>query len=238
MTNPHAILITGAAQRVGAALALHFARHGHDVVLHYNHSEPAARKIQQEIEALGATCILVRHDMHDIKGIPGFLREVKRRMPHCTTLINNASIFERATFLETDEELFDRQMEVNYKAPVFMTQAFARVFGKGCIINMIDSDISRTQGSHFAYLLSKKALASFTEMAAHELGPQIRVNGICPGILLPSNELDIAYIQSIKDKLPLGHIASLDDVAETALWLCKGLTTGQFMYIDGGQHLL
>ncbi len=238
MTNEHAILITGAAQRVGASLALHFARHGHDVALHYNRSEPAARKIQQEIEALGAACILVRHDMHDIKGIPNFVSEVKRRMPHCTTLINNASIFERGKLMETDEAMFDRQMEVNFKAPFFMTQAFARIFGKGCVINMIDSEIVHTQGSHFAYLMSKKALAEFTEMAARELGPHIRVNGICPGILLPSNELDMAYIQQLKSRLPLGQIASLEQVAETAHWLCKGVTTGQLIYTDGGQHLL
>jgi NAD(P)-dependent dehydrogenase (short-subunit alcohol dehydrogenase family) len=238
MTLKNGILITGAAQRVGAALALHFARHGHDVALHYNRSEPAARKIQQEIEAIGVACHLVRHDMHDIKGIPAFLREVKKIMPHCSTLINNASIFERAPLMETDEALFDRQMEVNFKAPFFMTQAFANTFSEGCIINMIDSEIVQSQGSHFAYLLSKKALAAFTEMAARELGPRFRVNGICPGILLPSNDLDMAYIQNLSRKLPLGHIASIEQVAETALFLCKGRSTGQLIYTDGGQHLL
>lgn len=238
MSNTHAILITGAAQRVGAALALHFAKLGHDVALHYNRSEPAARKIQQEIHALGAECVLIRHDMHDIKGIPTFMAEVKRQMPHVTMLINNASIFERAKFMETDEALFDRQMEVNFKAPFFMTQAFARTFGKGCIINMIDSEIVHTQGSHFAYLLSKKTLAAFTEMAARELGPHIRVNAICPGILLPSNELDMSYIQQLKTRLPLGNIASLEQVAEAAHFLCSGVTTGQLIYADGGQHLL
>ncbi len=236
--QPHAILITGAAQRVGASLALHFARNGHDVALHYNKSEPAARKIQQEIKALGVQCNLIRHDMQDISGIAAFLQEVKRQMPHTSILINNASIFERGTLAETDEALFDRQMNVNFKAPFFMTKHFAALFGKGCIINMIDSEVSKSSGSHFAYLLAKKALAEFTQMAARELGPHIRVNGICPGILLPSNELDTAYIQKLNKTLPQGHIASLDQVAETALYLCKGATTGQLIFTDGGQHLL
>lgn len=238
MTHPSAILITGAAQRVGAALALHFARHGHDVALHYNHSEQAARKIQQEIESLGATCILVRHDMHDIKGIPAFVQEVKKRMPHCAVLINNASIFERASFMETDEALFDRQMEVNFKAPFFMTQAFVKYFGKGCVINMLDTDIQAHPITHFGYMLAKKTLAEFTQMAARELGPHVRVNGICPGILLPSNELDHDYIQRLSPTLPLKAIATLEQVAKAALFLCSGVTTGQLIYTDGGQHLL
>lgn len=238
MSNTQGILITGAAQRVGASLALAFAKTGHDVVLHYNHSEQAARKIQEEIESLGAACVLLRHDMHDIKGIPAFLHEVKKRLPHCSVLINNASIFERGTLMETTEDLFDRQMEVNFKAPFFMTQGFARLFTKGCIINMLDTDIVSTQGSHFAYLMAKKALAAFTEMAARELGPHIRVNAICPGILLPSNELDLDYIKKISPGLPMKKIATLEQIAETALWLCKGGTTGQFIFTDGGQHLL
>lgn len=238
MTGPAAILITGAAQRVGAALALHFARHGHDVVLHYNHSEAEAGRIRQDIEALGVACALIRHDMRDMAGLPGFMAEVRLRMPHCAVLINNASVFERAGFAETDEALFDRQMEVNFKAPFFLTQAFARLFGKGCVINMLDSDVVQTAGSHFAYLLSKKALAEFTAMAARALGPQIRVNGICPGILLPSNELDMAYITKLAPSLPMQSVATLEQVAEAAYFLCRGSATGQLIFTDGGQHLL
>ncbi|MBY0406366.1 MAG: SDR family oxidoreductase [Rickettsiales bacterium] len=237
-TPSKAVLITGAAQRVGAGIALRFAKEGYDVALHYNASEAAAKKIQQEIQALGSACVLIRHDMRDIARIPEFLQNVKRQMPHCSALINNASIFERATFAETEEELFDRQMQVNFKAPVFLTQHFVRLFGKGCVINMLDSEITDTYGNHFAYLLAKKALAAFTEMAARQLGPHFRVNGICPGILLPSNELDINYINKLAPTLPMGQIASLDQVADAALFLCGSGVTGQLLYIDGGQHLL
>ncbi|NCY25814.1 MAG: SDR family oxidoreductase [Alphaproteobacteria bacterium] len=236
--NQRAVLITGAAQRVGAAMALHFAQNGYDIALHYNLSQSAAGRIKKDIEQLGARCVLLRHDMQDIAGIANFMREVRAQMPYCTALVNNASVFDRASFQETDEAFLDRQFTVNFKAPFFLTQAFSREFTEGCVINMLDSEISGTQGSHFAYLLSKKALADFTAMAARQLGPYMRVNAICPGILLPSNELDAAYIDRLSGDLPQRRVGTLEEVVSAALWLAQSPVTGQFIYIDGGQQLL
>lgn len=238
MSGRGAVLITGAAQRVGAAMALHFAAAGYDVALHYNQSHSAAMRIQKDIEQLGVRCTLIRHDMTDIAGIPAFMREVRNLVPRCTTLVNNASVFDRASFMETGEAFLDHQFTVNFKAPFFVTQAFAREFSEGSVINMLDTDIASTQGSHFAYLLSKKALAEFTAMAARQLGPDIRVNGICPGILLPSNELDAAYIEKISKTLPQRRVGTLEEVVSAALWLAQSSVTGQFIYVDGGQQLL
>lgn len=236
MCMDKAVLITGAAQRVGAALALEFASAGYDVGLHYNLSQAAARRIQQDIEQLGQRCVLLHHDMNNISGIETFMHEARRQLPHCRVLINNASVFERAAFLETDEALFDRQFTVNLKAPFFITQHFAREFGEGCVINMLDTDIEKTGGSHFAYLMSKKSLADFTLMAAAQLAPHIRIHAICPGILLPSNELDTAYMERLSKTLPQKRIGTLPEVTNAALWLAQTATTGQFIYVDGGQH--
>ena len=140
--------------------------------------------------------------------------------------------------METDETLFDRQFAVNLKAPFFLTQAFAKTFGKGCVINMLDTDIAQMQGSHFAYLLSKKALAEFTAMAARVLGPKIRVNGICPGALLQNAE-DKQFIEKLRPRLPLRRQAELEEVAQAVYFLCQdGPITGQLIFADGGQHLL
>jgi len=234
-----AVIITGGAKRVGAALARYFAEAGYDIALHYNRSSADAKKLKKEIEKLGRTCALFAQDLSDIKALPKLMKQVQKALPHCTALVNNASVFERAELMETDEALFDRQFTVNFKAPFFLTQAFAKTFGKGCIINMLDTDIAQTQGSHFAYLLSKKVLADFTEMAARALGPDIRVNGVCPGIMLPSKELDMPYMKKLSQNVPLEMLAGLEHAVETVRWLCEQKTiTGQLLFTDGGQHLL
>jgi len=233
------VIITGGARRVGAVLALYFARQGYDIALHYNRSKTDAQKLQKQIKKLGQRCELFSLDLKNTKNIPALMAKVKKALPHCAVLINNASIFERMEFLKTDEALFDRQMDVNFKAPFFMTQAFAKTFGKGCVINMLDTDIVETRGSHFAYLLSKKALAEFTRMAARALGPKIRVNGVCPGPVLPSGALDDGYLERLVARIPLKKLAALEHVAAAACALCENPgVTGQFVFVDGGQHLL
>ncbi len=239
MTDAKAVLITGGAKRVGAALSRNFARHGYDVALHYNTSKAEALALKTEIESLGRRCELVCHDLSDVSGMPELMTQLKDRMPHCGALINNASIFEPSTLLETDEAFLDRQFAVNFKAPFFLTQAFAKTFGKGSVVNILDTDIVQTQGSHIAYLLSKKTLAEFTCMAARALGPAVRVNAVSPGGILPSDAQDKLYIDKLPDKLPLGKIAALEDLVESVRWLCENASvTGQIMFVDGGQHLL
>ena len=238
--NKCGVIITGAARRVGAALARCFAAHGYDIALHYNRSEKDAGRLKKNIEKLGVDCILFQHDLMDIETLPWFIKNVRSQMRHCTVLINNASAFERAEFMETDEALFEQQFTVNFKAPFFLTQAFAKTFGKGCVINMLDADFTGTHGSHFAYLLSKKALADFTPMAARALGPRIRVNGVCPGIVLPpeSGEYD-AYVKKSRANMPLREHPTLEAVAEAAYWLAgQAHITGQLIYVDGGRHVL
>ncbi len=232
------VIITGGARRVGAALVRHFAANGYDVALHYHTSEAEAKKLQAELEKKGKNILLFSHDLFGISGIPSLINDIHQAMPHTSVLVNNASVFERATMMETDEALFDRQMDMNFKAPFFLTQAFAQAFGKGSVINMLDTSITRTEGSHFVYLLAKKALGEFTRMAARELGPDIRVNGVCPGIVLPSNELDENYMVRREKQLPLRKVASLEQVAAAARWLCEADVTGQTVFVDGGEHVL
>lgn len=234
-----AVFITGAARRVGAAMALYFAKHGFDIALHYHHSEKEAQSIKAQVEGQGAQCALFAHNLVDIGGIAGLVARVKKTMPHCVALVNNASIFERSEFMDTDEALFDRQFDVNFKAPFFLTQDFARVFGAGCVINILDTDIVEHQGSHFAYLLSKKTLAEFTLMAARSLGPSVRVNGVCPGCMLPSSENEVAYEEKMEALVPLKSHPGLEELSEAVRWLiAQKHITGQLIFVDGGKHVL
>lgn len=234
-----AVLITGGAKRVGAALALYFARQGYDIALHYNRSKTDALKLQKQIEKQGRVCILFSLDLQKTKDIPKLMAQVKKSMPQCNMLINNASIFERMEFLKTDEALFDRQFAVNFKAPFFLTQAFAKTFKKGSVVNMLDTDVVTTQGSHFAYLLSKKTLAEFTQMAAVALGPDIRVNAVCPGVMLPSSQNEKSYEAKVQRMVPLKNRPSLEALSEAIYWVAgQAHVTGQSIFVDGGKHVL
>lgn len=234
-----AVLITGGARRVGAAMALYFAKHGYDIALHYNRSKADAVRVKKDIEKLGRSCVVFSQDLIRTKELPAFMAKVKKAMPHCAALVNNASIFERNEFMDTNEALFDRQFAVNFKAPFFLTQTFAKTFKQGSVINMLDTDISTAQGMHFAYLLSKKTLAEFTAMAARALGPKIRVNGICPGYVLANSAADAAYIKRVTKELPLKEHATLEAIAEAVLWLStQRHITGQILFVDGGKHVL
>jgi pteridine reductase len=234
-----ALIITGGAKRVGAVLAKHFASNGYDIALHYHHSESEAQTVKADIEALGKRCMLFQQDLADIAALPAWMERIHTALPHCTALINNASIFGRATFMDTDEAFYDRQMDINFKAPFFITQAFAKRFAKGTVINIIDSNITQSHGSHFAYLLAKKTLAEFTVMAARALGPQISVNAICPGCILPADDTDAHYVEKMRDAIPLKRHPIPQNIAETALWLTEQTSiTGQLIYVDGGMHVL
>ncbi len=238
----NAVIITGGAKRVGAAMAIYFAHKNFDIALHYNNSKNEALALQKKIQKIGVNCEIFSQDLSDSKGIAPLIDVIHKKMPHCNTLINNASIFERCEFLETDEELFDREFAINFKAPFFLTQAFAKKFGNNSgasVINIIDTDIVQNQISHFAYLLSKKTLADFTKMAARALGANIRVNGVCPGSMLPSAENYEGYDEKIKQLVPLKSQPSLDELSEAVFWLTQQHSiTGQIINVDSGKHVL
>lgn len=236
------VIITGGAKRIGAAMALYFAHKNFDIALHYNNSKDDALKLQKKIQKIGVACEIFNHDLSNTKGLASLIERIYEKMPHCNVLVNNASVFERCEFLRTDEALFDHQFNINFKAPFFLTQTFAKKFGenaRACVINILDTDISTTQISHFAYLLSKKTLADFTVMAALALGANIRVNGVCPGSMLPSAENYEGYEEKMKQLVPLKIQPSLDDLSEVVFWLTQQKSiTGQTIYVDGGKHVI
>lgn len=237
MSRP-GVIITGGAKRVGAHIAVYFAKAGYDVALHYHMSEKEAEAVQGQVRAAGVNCEIFQADLADIAGIPAFIKTIHAAMPQCNLLVNNASVFERKEFLETDEAFFDEQFTVNVKAPFFLTQSFAKTFKKGSVINILDTDIVENSISHFAYLLSKKSLADFTKMAARALGPAIRVNGVCPGLVLPNVHNEKDYEEKTKKLIPLQSHPAPEEIAEGVRWLAEQQhITGQLIFIDGGKHV-
>ncbi|MDP8243773.1 MAG: SDR family oxidoreductase [Candidatus Hinthialibacter antarcticus] len=239
MNQQGTALITGGSRRIGREIALTLARQGWRIALHYNHSCNDAEQLASEIQKNGGECELFCADLSEVKSATALITETFERCPDCNVLINNASIFERAPLLETDEDFFDRHFNINFKTPFFLTRDFARRCKQGSVINLLDTKITQKFSNYFAYTLSKKALFEFTRMAAKELAPAIRVNGVCPGLILPPPGDDEAYIERMQNRVPMKTRGRPQDIASAVLFLLENeFITGDCIFIDGGEHLL
>ncbi|MCK5146339.1 SDR family oxidoreductase [bacterium] len=233
------VLITGAAQRLGRHIALHLAEKGHNIALHYHRSEDAALRTATEIRKYGVRCTLFQCDLADRHSIKDFISNVASACPDLDILINNASIFERAHLSETSDDLLDRLWEINFRTPYIFIRDFARSVKNGNIINMLDTKVTQNHTAYCAYSITKKALLDLTKLAAAELGPGIRVNGIGPGLILPSADLSDADFQRMSMKIPLKRVGDPDNIARAVdFFLDHNYVTGEYLLIDGGEHLI
>ena len=234
------ILITGAAQRIGHALALGVAAAGADVVLHYGQSQDAAKDTRAAIEALGRKAFLLRADLAD----PTQAAElVPRALEHGAlfALINNAAVFEPLTWETTSPEAWDRTLAINLTAPFLLSQAFARALRPGetgRIVNLLDWRALRPGPDHLPYTISKSALAALTQSLAAALAPQVNVNGLALGAILPPGNGQL--VPNLLDSVPAKRWAGLDEVTQALLFLLDGpaYVTGEILHVDGGRHLV
>ena len=239
MSRPKgAALVTGGARRIGAAIARALAQDGYDIALHYRTSAESAEGIAEEIEGLGRRCRLFRCDLDRHEEMTGLIPGVREHFPRLNVLINNASIFETGTLAGTGRDLFERHFNINFKAPFFLTQAFAEGCEHGQIINILDTRVSRSDQHHAAYTLSKKALLELTRMAARELGPAIRVNGVSPGMILPPPGGVVDELERRSAGLPLKRVGDTANLVAAVRFLLENpFITGECIYVDGGEHL-
>lgn len=234
-----AALITGGAKRLGREMALALAKMGCPrIAIHYHSSEEAAYKLLEELKLLGTEGILYKADLSDAAEVERMAAQVFNDMPELDLLINNASIFRRSPLKETSTELLESSFKVNFEAPYILTRQFATLSGRGNIINILDTKVAKNGFLYSAYTLSKQALHHLTLQSARELAPEIRVNGICPGLVLPPDGQDEAIFQRMAVKQPLQEPGSPTDIIKGLTFLLEsGYVTGQTLYIDGGQHL-
>ena len=223
-----AVLITGGARRVGAALARGFAQNGYQVALHYNRSKQEAEALAGEI---GAS--LYQADLTDNNSAKKLIERVTADFPQLTTLINNASTFRRAFLQDTTDATIAQDLAINLNAPLNLMREFAEIVNRGNIINMLDTAIYNNHPAHFAYLIAKKALAEATKMAAREHIGKIRVNAICPGHLMPTE----GNADHEPPRAPVKP--TVKQVVQAALTLAESdAYTGQLLNIDGGENIL
>jgi NAD(P)-dependent dehydrogenase (short-subunit alcohol dehydrogenase family) len=234
------ILITGGAVRIGRTLALAVAQRGADVIIHYNHSRDSAEELQADIQSIGRTAHLLQADL----GNPRRASQLVTRACNFGSLfalINNAAIFEPLTFQQTSLNDWDRHLTINLTAPFLASQAFAaslRPGEEGRIINILDWRALRPAGDHFPYTISKAALAALTHSLAAALAPNITVNGLALGAVLPPS--DGADQNGIILNIPAKRWAYLNEVGEAIIFLLDGpgYITGEILHLDGGRHLI
>ena len=231
-------LVTGGAVRLGKALALGLARRGASVCVHYGSSGEEAERTVAEIRELGAAAHLLQADFRDPAAVaPDLLAAVVERFGRVDTLINSAAIFESASLAETSEEHFDRHVAVNLKAPLFLSREFAAQGGSN-IVNIVDWRGTRPPPGHLSYTLTKSALIAMTRLLAQELAPAIRVNGVAPGAILPPPGAPDAYLDRLREGIPLRRTGSPEDIVEAAAYLLEAeFVTGEILHINGGEHL-
>jgi NAD(P)-dependent dehydrogenase (short-subunit alcohol dehydrogenase family) len=239
-SNRGAVLITGAAKRIGKELALALASFGYDIALHCNSSRKDAEKAARLIEKNGRRCKIYECDLLNTTEASSLIKLVKKDFPNFNLLINNASIFIPSAFKSVSLEELDRDMTIHVRTPFLLIQNFSQICQHGQVINILDSHIVENKTKHFTYLLAKKTLAELTKMAAVDLGPDMRVNAIAPGPILPPLGIDG---KEIKKKLgknsPLKRQGSTNEIIQTVLFLIQNTyLTGQIIFNDGGESLV
>lgn len=233
-------LITGGSDRIGKAVAIHLAKQGYHLVLHYNSAKEKAENLQMHIESTYKVKVeLLQINFLKENDFDRIFEDFKKKNITIEVLVNCASDFIPSSFNERGSELFDKEMTINLKIPYLLTKAFARVFGKGNIINFVDTKVAKNKTVHLDYILSKKLLKDFTKISAVELAPNIRVNAIAPGLILPPEGKDESYLLNLAKDIPLKTIGNLDEILKAFQFILDSyFFTGQILYIDGGEHLV
>jgi len=235
------VLITGAALRVGNAIARGFAGKGWNVIIHCNHSAEDALALSYELSSRFPEVLfpVVRADLKQpLQAADILFNKLPPGITRVDLLVNNASVFSPSTLKDTSHDLFREQFLVNMEAPFFLMQRFYNVFETGCIINIVDCKITGLDSSHAAYLLSKKSLMDLTLMAAREWAPTMRVNAVAPGPVLPPAGKGDQYLKKVAMATPLKRPVEISDLFSSIYFLATNSSvTGQVIYCDSGMNL-
>lgn len=236
-------LVTGGAQRLGAAITRKFAGAGWNVVIHYNASAAKAEALAAEICSSGAMAVTVNADLAvpaQASGLPAAASA--RAGAPLAAIINNASVFDYDRLDDLDPEIFERQMRINALAPALIAKAYAQSLPpdlSGAVINLLDQKLWNLNPEFFSYTLSKAALHCATKSMAMSLAPRIRVNAVAPGLSFPSGgQSDEEFAAYVREYNLLKRPIAVDDIAAAALFLAETpSTTGTVIHVDNGQHL-
>jgi NAD(P)-dependent dehydrogenase (short-subunit alcohol dehydrogenase family) len=236
------VLVTGSAKRIGRRLALDMAKDGWDVAVHCNASIAEAEEVAGFIRSMGRRAVIVRGDLSDADVPDRLIGEAAEALGGLSCLINNASLFEPDEVGSITQASWAEHLDTNLRAPIFLSQAFARQLPEdreGNIISIIDQRVWKLNPKFFSYTMSKSALWTGTRTLAQALAPRIRVNAIGPGPALPSARMDQAEFDKQARLTLLGRGTSPEEISAAVKFiLSQPALTGQMIALDGGQHLV
>ena len=237
-------LITGAAARLGAATVRSLHAAGAGVVIHYRRSSAAAETLREELLDLRAdSATIVQGDLLNPESWPRIIGHAVDFGGGLDILINNASSYYPTPVGTATDAQWDDLFGSNARAPFFLAQTAVPELRRrrGCIVNMVDIHAERPNADHPVYCMAKAANAMMVKALARDLAPEIRVNGVAPGAALwPQDALDDADGREILKRIPMGHAAGAEQIAEAVMCMVTGpdYVTGQILAVDGGRSVL
>lgn len=238
---PKTALVTGAARRIGRAIALDLAAHGFGVGVHFHRSPEAAEEVVATIKAKGGCGVALRADLGRESEAVTLVSRLAEALGAPILLVNNASLFDRDDALTATRASWDAHMEANLRAPFVLSQEFARHLPKGqdgLIVNMLDQRVWNVTPHFTSYTLSKAGLWTITQTLALALAPRVRVNAIGPGPVLPNSRQTQAQFDRQVASVPLQRSAKLEEICAAIHFMMGAPSmTGQMVALDGGQHL-
>ncbi|MBI9096131.1 MAG: SDR family oxidoreductase [Sphaerochaeta sp.] len=241
MIQDRVVVITGAARRVGKALAFHLAKEGYKVVLHCNTSLDEANSLQQELQHMGYESRVVGGDLTDLEGLPALYNSFMESFGKIDAIVNSASVFHNISLEDTTVQRWQTDMALHAAAPFFLAKMLYKHCKErdvsGAVVNITDSQLNSPPANRPSYYLSKAALAQETTILAKTLAPYVRVNAVAPGLVLSNGE--DACFAKMETKLPLQRTGTPSDICEAVSYLLSAsFVTGVTIAVDGGHHLL
>jgi pteridine reductase len=238
-------VITGGAQRIGAAIARTLHAAGYNIVIHFRHSQASAQSLIVELNTIRPdTAISLQADLLDNNAIALLAEQATARWGRVDALINNASSFYPTPFEKSTEAQWDDLLGSNVKGPFFLAQAFAKTLSNhgGVIINIADIYAEKPLAEHSIYCIAKAANVMLTKSLANDMAPHVRVNGIAPGAILWPDQggaSDVDAQKNLVGKIPLARKGDPKDIANTILFLLRDAPyiTGQIIAVDGGRSV-
>lgn len=236
------VLVTGAAKRLGRAIALDLAGAGWNVAIHYNGSANEAEQVASEIRAKGVKAATVQANFAKESEVETVVPAAAKAIGPLTALINSASLFENDDWQSATRQSWDDHMEANLRSPLVLSQMFGKQLpkgAKGSIVNIVDQRVLKPTPQFLSYSLSKAGLYWLTTTLAQGMGPDIRVNAVGPGPTLKNPRQADADFNRQRDATILKHGADPADICGAVRYLLSAeAVTGQMLAVDGGQHLI
>ena len=240
----HVALVTGAAQRLGRAIALELAASGAHILVHYHSSDDA--RVNQTLAAIRAQGVQAQAQQADLgaaAGVERLFAGLRQHFGRLDILVNSAALFQQRRLLEVSLADWEQTMAVNLRAPFLCSQAAARLMRAqqppgGVIINLLDRGVDGPWQAYAHHGVSKAALWALTQVSALELAPEIRVNAVLPGPVLPAADMSAQRWRAVTAATPLGRGGSAADVAQAVTFLAGAdYISGEVIRVNGGEHL-